>query len=392
MSYQQQHSELTGKTMIKIVIGGDFCPVGVNEEPSVRGDAKALFHDLLPIFQEADCSLVNLEVPLIKEESPISKIGPVLGIPSGAISGIKEAGIGILNLANNHIMDHGAAGLESTLSACHDQGIDTVGAGKDLAAARKILIREYNGIRIALAGMAEHEFSIAGEDSPGANPLNLINFLRDIRERAKEWDYLIVLLHAGVEHYHFPTPGLRELCRFLAESGANTVICQHTHCPGCWEEYQGAFLVYGQGNLLFDLPVSFQDWNRGFLVVLNVDGPGKTKLELVPHIQSAPLPGVRRIEKAAETSLLSNISERSEVLKDEKALRSRWEEYCRKMELQYLNGLHGYGSFFGRINNKLGFPRLFRSNRSYASTLNHIRCESHREALITILETKNRDG
>ncbi len=355
--------------MIKIVIGGDYCPIGVNEGPSIRGDAAVLFHDLLPLFQEADCAIVNLEVPLIEEESPISKTGPVLGVPTGAISGIKEAGIGILNLANNH-------------------GISTLGAGKDLAAAREILIQEYKGIRIALVGMAEHEFSIAGEDSPGANPLSLINFLRDIRERPQEWDYLIVLLHAGVEHYHFPAPGLREICRFLAESGANAVICQHTHCPGCWEEYRGAFLVYGQGNLLFDLPVSFPDWNRGFLAVLNVESEGKAGLEIVPYHQSLPDPGVLRMDKAAASSFLAEIDGRSKVLKNDRALRVLWEEYCRKMEIQYLNGLQGYGQFMGRANNKLGFPRLFRSAGSYRKQLNYVRCESHREALLTILARK----
>ncbi len=375
--------------MIKIVIGGDFCPIGVNEAPSLRGDAEALFHDLLPVFREADCSVINLEVPLIEKETPISKIGPVLGVPTGVISGLKEAGINILNLANNHIMDHGACGLKSTREACRSHGISTIGAGIDVAAAREIQVLKFDGIKIAFAGMAEHEFSIAGESSPGANPLDLVNFLRDLKIHSGEWDYLVVLLHAGAEHYPFPPPRLREICRFLAESGANAVICQHTHCPGCWEDYRGSFLIYGQGNLLFDLPVSSPDWNRGFLVVIDVEVPGKARLELVPHVQSPPIPGVRRIGKEEVKAFLSEIAERSGVLNDDNALRGRWDEYCRKMEVQYLNGLQGYGNFLSRVNNKLGFPRIFRSSRSYCKQLNYIRCESHREALITILKSKS---
>ena len=70
----------------------------------------------------------------------------------------------MLNLANNHILDHGPQGLESTLQAAEAAGIATFGAGRDREEAAAILVRTVGGIRIGILGVAEHEFSIATAD------------------------------------------------------------------------------------------------------------------------------------------------------------------------------------------------------------------------------------
>ena len=96
---------------VSVVIGADICPIGGNQSFFESGDAGNLLHDLLPEFDAADLSIANLECPLIEQAAPIMKTGPVFGEPSACINGIKQAGIDVLTLANNHIMDHGAADL-----------------------------------------------------------------------------------------------------------------------------------------------------------------------------------------------------------------------------------------------------------------------------------------
>src|SRR5688572_31260627 len=157
-----------------ILIGGDICPIGENTTFFERGDAESLFHDLLPLFRKADLVIANLECPLIEEETPIVKTGPVFGEAPACINGIREAGIGLLCLANNHILDHGAKGLDSTMRACAEAGVATVGAGSNLAEAGHIFVRESGNLRIGVLAMAEHEFSIATRSRAGANPLDLI--------------------------------------------------------------------------------------------------------------------------------------------------------------------------------------------------------------------------
>ena len=97
--------------MIKIIIGGDVCPINRNESYFKKGDVKSIFNDLLPEFKHADFSIVNLECPLIDKYTPIIKNGPILGISSKCINGIKNSGVKLINLSNNHVLNDGKKGL-----------------------------------------------------------------------------------------------------------------------------------------------------------------------------------------------------------------------------------------------------------------------------------------
>ena len=273
--------------MINIVIGGDTCPINRNLAAFRRGQAASLFKDLVPEFTAADYSVVNLECPLIDAPSPIAKSGPVLGVDACCAATLRNAGICAVNLANNHIMDHGPQGLRRTIRACADAGLEVVGAGENLVAAGQPLIKEIAGMRVAFLGMAEREFCIAGHDAPGANPLDMIDFRRLVRKRQRDYDHLIVLLHGGKEYYPYPSPRLQKTCRFLVEEGASAVVCQHSHCAGTFEVYRNAAIVYGQGNLLFDLNIDEEGWWDGFLVKLTLekDVPG-ARLQFIPHTQA----------------------------------------------------------------------------------------------------------
>jgi len=255
---------------VQIIIGGDICPIGRNLPLFIAGEASGCFRDLLCAFKAADLSVANLECPLIEQPTPIRKTGPVMGVESACIEGLLASGIQVVGLANNHILDHGAAGLENTLRVCARAGIRTFGAGRNLAEAREILVVTAGSVRVGLLGLAEEEWSIATENSPGANPLDLIDCVRNITRRRESFDFLIVLLHGGSEGYQFPSPRLREVCRFLIEQGAGMVVCQHSHAAGCYESYSGGHIIYGQGNLIFDSAERNRVWEEGFLIQLSI--------------------------------------------------------------------------------------------------------------------------
>ena len=372
--------------MIRILIGGDLCPIGDATSAFERGEVDALFRDLMSEFRRADLSIVNLECPFISKETPIKKIGPVLGAGDSCINGIRQAGIDVLNLANNHIMDHGPDGLKNTLMTCEKFGIAHVGAGENIDAARRILVREIKGTRIGILSIAEREFSIATRTYWGANPLDIIDFVRNIRAHREEFDYLIVLLHGGNEGYPYPSPFLMNTCRFFVEEGANAVVCQHSHVAGCYETYHDAPIVYGQGNLIFDnLPGRDKSWNEGFLVNLEIDQNHKSKMVIVPYTQFDSCPGTIRMQGNQEREFLAALRERSESILNEAFVEKQWSLFCRGKKRYYLNTLSGNSPVIQKLVNKLRFPQLFRSKRSLRWKLALIRCESHREVLIKIL-------
>jgi len=259
----------------------------------------------------------------------------VLGAESGCINAIKNAGIHVLNLANNHIMDHGPKGLSNTLQVCADSQIITVGAGSSLEDANKMCIQK-QGYQDRHHGRCRHEFSIAKKDYWGANPFDLVSMIRTATTHRKDVDYLIILIHGGERILSLTQSSPDGCLSFFVEMGADAVIVQHTHCPGCFEEYQGSYIVYGQGNLVFDKLKPFNSsWNKGFLVRLSIKDSGKHSMSVIPYEQSVDQIGTRRMSQNTEESFLIDINERSSKLSDTGYIEEQWLTWCRDKKDHY---------------------------------------------------------
>jgi Bacterial capsule synthesis protein PGA_cap len=367
-----------------IIIAGDICPLNRNLTLFQSGDTKKLFGDLLPDFESASLVVANLECPLIQQPRPIRKTGPVLGAETSCIAGLSP--IDVLGLANNHILDHGPQGLESTLRTCRSAGIETFGAGPNLSAARQIHVRRVGAIRIGFLGMAEHEWSIASHEKAGANPLDLIDYVRNVQQQRNTFDFLVVLLHGGTEHYPFPSPELMNMARFLVEQGAQAVICQHSHCAGCHESYRGGHILYGQGNMLFDSPGKAAPWQEGFLVRLSIHPDLSSDFEAIPFIQSREAAGARRMAPDREEHFLKALSNRSQALADEEMVREQWLNYCRKHKKFCLEAAFGHGPLFSKLNRKGLLLKMLHSERDFLELASNLRCEAYRELILTVLE------
>lgn len=371
--------------MATVIIGADLCPIEGNLPYFKAGDAQSLFHDLLVEFEQADLSLANLECPLIEQATPRLKTGPVFGEASACINGIRRAGIDVLNLANNHVMDHGPAGLKNTLEVCASAGIATVGAGENLEAARRILIKEIGGIRIGLLAVAEHEFSIATRNSWGANPLDLVDFVRNVNRHRDHYDYLIVLFHGGDE-FHVPSPRIKDTCHFMVEMGANAVIVQHAHGWGGCEQYQGAHIVYGQGALIMDEVIyrNLKSFHEGFLVKLAIAEDASSTMELVPYRQSDPVPGARSMGAEEERQFRRALQEKSNAVKDDAVVQAQWLRFCEARKHAYLSALLGHNRALRKLNAHGFLEKYLHGKQSLLGARNIVCCETHREVIETI--------
>jgi len=373
--------------MALVTIAADICPIEGNRAYFLEGDADSLLHDLLPEFERSDLVIANLECPLVDSTSPIRKTGPNFGEPSGCIKGIKKAGIDVLGLANNHVLDHGPTGLKNTLQVCADAGIATVGAGENLAAARHILVKDLDGVRMGILAVAEHEFSIATPRSAGANPLDLADFVRNVTSHKQSFDFLIVLFHGGDE-FHVPTPRLQDTCRFMVEMGANAVLVQHPHVLGGYEQYLGGHIVYGQGALLMDEAIyrGRKSFHQGFLVKLFLEKDSPPRIELVPFIQSDPVPGARRMPSDDQQKFLQDLEQKSLAVKDPALVEAQWVRFCEANKHGYLSSLLGHNRVLSRLNRDGLAARLLYGPTALLRAKNIACCETHREAIQTIFE------
>ncbi len=322
------------------------------------------------IDPEASFLLFNLEAPVInKGDVAAKKAGPHLSSLELALPGTGRIPAPVANLANNHIMDYGLKGLKRTLSQCRKKKVLTVGAGKNVEAARAPIVTTAGGKRIGVIGCCEEQFGIATFCRPGAAGVGpwVYSALRELSGRT---DLVIVSIHGAVEMSPWPSPQWQELLRSFVDAGAGIVHGHHAHIPQGYEKYKGGLIFYGLGNFVVDPKVWPGQPNALWSVIPEIEAAGG---EWEHRINTAV------ISAAGENSILvrrSNPAERSahikyleicnRPLKDKKLLAALWQEVSVRMYQRY------YAQYLSTPKDFLLGYHLFA-------------CQSHREAISTAL-------
>lgn len=381
-----------------ILIGADIVPTKSNYEYFRNGDSEHLIGDeLIEKLNPADFTIFNLEVPLTDHEEPIPKNGPNLIAPSYTIEGLKKINPYFFTLANNHILDQGEQGLYSTIRLLDQNGIDHSGAGKNLQEASKPFVKDINGIKLGIYCCAEHEFTIATENTGGANPYDPLESFDAIEALKKTCDYVIVLYHGGKEYNRYPSPLTQRVFHKFIDKGADFVITQHSHCIGCEEDYNGGKIVYGQGNFLFDNSES-EFWQTSLLIDLTLtleDGNSTANIDYIPLRKQK-----EKVRIATDgKTILSEFHNRSEEIKDKRKIEEHYQQFADSMLNTYLNAFLGKSNLFYKgVNKILGhrldswyLKKVFGKQRRIDLT-NYIRCEAHREVILKGLTNLDKYG
>lgn len=380
---------------MSIIIGGDFVPTASNYHLLQNQNMDELIGtELKKLFQNAEYRIFNLEVPLSDKEEPIDKGGHNMIAPTSVVNGFKGLGINLFTLCNNHILDQGYQGMRSTCASLHKAGISYMGVGENVLEAAKPFYIEAAGKKFGIYACAEHEFSIADENRPGANPFDPLETPDHIRALKENCEYVIVLYHGGKEHYPYPSPNLQKACRKLVEKGADLILCQHSHCIGCEEKYLGKTIVYGQGNFLFDMN-SHECWNSGLLVQINSD----LEIKYIPVVKAKNV--VRLADEDLKNKILKDFWKRSNEIKQKGFVEEHYSSFAKNASGYYFLEFTGkrIPIFIFRVLNKLSKQRLrenFRlknkyQGRHYMLMRNYIECEAHRELIVNALTEQGLD-
>lgn len=370
---------------MKIIIGADFVPTKSNAAFFAAGNIEELLGtDLVSELRSADYRIFNLETPLADKETPIQKCGPNLVAGTDNVKGYTAAGVDLVTIANNHILDQGYEGLQSTCSVLEKNGIAYVGVGNNCKEASKPFYFEVAGKRVGVYGCVEHEFSVATEHAAGANPYDPLESFDHVQRMKEQCDYAIVLYHGGKELYQYPSPILQRTCRKFIEKGANLVICQHSHCLGCKEEYSDGTIIYGQGNFLFDDSEN-KLWKTAVLVCLNDDW----KVSYVPIVKKEN--GVRLASSDEAASILAGFNSRSEEIKTEIFVESKYQEFADGFLPWYFYSIGGFWRsmvfrVYSRVFHKKPNIAKWYGEKKIDEIINCIDDEAHRELLLAGLK------
>jgi len=375
------------RNTLNTIFCGDFAPCRKFENIVIE-QKECVFGDALSYFADSDLSFVNLECPLTTTNSPISKSGPTLRAHPDCIHALNV--FDIIGLANNHIMDFGSTGLESTINACRSINVLTTGVGSNLIEAKRFHIITVEGVSIAIIAIAEHEFNQAGENTPGSAPIDMINNYHQIMQAKKCADMVIVTLHGGNEYFPFPRPGLRKLCQHYIDLGVTAVICHHPHVPGAYEYYKGKPIFYSLGNLIFDNPKPTKDWDLGYMVKLGINKQKKviSNVEIIPYQQSIDIGGLKLLVGEEKDRFINKIESYRMTLETEETYIKEWQHFVKMKSNDYILAHYSPILFrgIGYLSRKLPLRKLFINKKNINRKLNLVRCKSHHELLTSVLE------
>jgi poly-gamma-glutamate synthesis protein (capsule biosynthesis protein) len=205
------------------------------------------------LLRDADLAMVNLECPITTRGTRVEKPYNFRMRPS-YVGAVRDAGIDIVNLANNHVFDYGAEGFFDTMANLDSAGILRVGAGRNSREAHRPLVLELEGKRFAFLGYyGGGEAPAATPDSPGVARRAIDLVSRDIRRaRTRDSaDVVIVTFHWGEEKAEFPDPQYVKFGRATIDAGADLIIGHHPHVLQGVERHKDGVIVYSLGNFVF---------------------------------------------------------------------------------------------------------------------------------------------
>lgn len=245
---------------VRICIGGDTSIDSEFADIAYQKGVDYPWAEISELMNEADLSIVNLETCVSTRGVSEKKEGFGFRTPPDMLEGFVNAGIDLVNLANNHTRDFGYDALLDTFMHLSEYGIDYFGAGNDYDEAAGLVIKEVNGIKIGFTGCNRvwlPDSYAAAEGYAGINQVHSLSdartqaYLEKIKEYDSQCDVLIVFLHYGTEEVFEVTSYQKSMSKALIDAGADMVMGGHSHTLQPIEFYNGKPIFYSIGNLIF---------------------------------------------------------------------------------------------------------------------------------------------
>jgi poly-gamma-glutamate capsule biosynthesis protein CapA/YwtB (metallophosphatase superfamily) len=246
------------RAVIRIAAVGDVM-MGTTfpEEILPPEDGATLFRAVLPLLSGYDVVFGNLEGPLTDvEKSPKCRKARRNGRPCFAfrtppryVRRLSEAGFTAVNVANNHSLDFGMEGLDNTLAALDNAGIQPVGG-------ERVAVATVGGKRVAVAGFS---YSLR---TNYVHPLQDLDRTREVvAALKKEHDLVVVSFHGGAEgagamrvadedetYLGEERGNVVRFARAAVDAGADLVLGHGPHVPRAIEIRRGKLIAYSLGN------------------------------------------------------------------------------------------------------------------------------------------------
>lgn len=309
---------------MKITFIGDIFPA--DEYLSLGFGIKSKFEktkgvgwkdNILNATKGSNIVIGNLESPLL--DSSFANKPDFYGSPSFA-DFLKNCGIGVLNIANNHILEHGKLGYEKTLEALNQSDISVVGNDNH------VLYLHHDNCLIGIAGFCNVDLDRFVNDGcfSELNEKNVMSALREMCDR--KVDLKIFTLHWGNEYIHRPSMEQRTIAYKLIDAGVDIIVGHHPHVIQPYEKYKSGHIFYSLGNFCFSNPFQSRQFSKGMGVILNYDTIQKALKNISFFgVKLSQDNLVHKVDSAEFNFYFNKIQKKYLAMKDKKT-------YCKKYE------------------------------------------------------------
>ncbi|MFC1989217.1 CapA family protein [Chloroflexota bacterium] len=247
-----------------------------------RDEPTTIFDHVVNVLRSGDITFANCDQAYSDKGSPYVGLigGPfyrVLPSDPKNITALVYAGLDVVSFANNHTMDFGPEALLDSIDRLHSEGIQVVGAGKNIAEARQPVILEKKGNRVGFLayGCVGPESTEATENRAGHVPIrawtiykqvdyqpgnppqiitlaykdDLSDMEQDIRKLRSQVDVVVVSFHWGLHHIPAQIPMYEfELGHAAIDAGADIILGGHAHILKGIEVYKGKVIFHALNN------------------------------------------------------------------------------------------------------------------------------------------------
>lgn len=324
---------------MKIVFVGDIMLGRLVNEALKTSPPKYPWGNTLPFFKNADLRICNLECVISDVGSPWSLTPKEFHFRSDEknIQTLLAAEIGMVSLANNHVLDYGYKGLIRMTKILGENAINYAGVGMDFSEASEPAICPVNSQKVGLIAFTDNEPGWeAKENKPGLFYVPIIKkgnkakfLFEQINKLRDKVDFLIVSAHWGPNWGYEPQKEQIPFARSLINAGADVIFGHSGHVFRGIEIYKRRPIIYCAGNFIDDYAIDEIEKNdESFIFSLDISAHKTIHISLYPTIISRFQARLAKQKKSKE------IVSKMQKLCDSFGTKTEWQKNFKYLEVK----------------------------------------------------------
>ena len=250
----------------QIVVAGDVMQ-HIPQVLSARLKSDTTRYDYTPSFRFVASRFRNADLSIVNLETTLSEDGPYYGYPcfkspAEVADAMRDMGIDVAALANNHCCDRGADGIKSTADILNKQEIAHVGVYRDSVDYKKnnILYIKRCGISFAIVNYTYGTNGIHVPKGMVVNHLDSVAMRRDLASINRDSvDCVIAVVHWGNEYERQPNNEQKRMAEFMRRSGVDIILGSHPHVVQPFEVDDKGVILYSLGNFVSNQRTRYRD-------------------------------------------------------------------------------------------------------------------------------------